>query len=149
MANNCTLFSAELNIATSEERDWLRRAVYDPDEMSEAMRVVWLREFGECLLPAVLDDDPPWPDFNAAVGEGDLWVWSMDYGDVYNVALLVQVFLARFDRDDRWGMEWVNTCSKPRPGEFGGGAVFVTKDEMRFMTTSEWLREQVEGHCTN
>ena len=43
---------------------------------------------------------------------------------------LVQKFLKRFRPDQWWSLTYAATCSKPRVGEFGGGAVFVTADEI-------------------
>ena len=34
------------------------------------------------------------------------------------------------------------TCSKMRPDEFGGFAIFITRDEIRSISTWEWLEEQ-------
>jgi hypothetical protein len=34
------------------------------------------------------------------------------------------------------------TCSKMRPDEFGGFAIFITRDGIRSVSTWQWLREQ-------
>jgi hypothetical protein len=34
------------------------------------------------------------------------------------------------------------TCSKMRPDEFGGFAIFITRDDVRSMSTWQWLEEQ-------
>ena len=36
-------------------------------------------------------------------------------------------------------------CDRMRPGEFAGGAIFITREEIRWMTTGEWLRRQRLG----
>jgi hypothetical protein len=39
-------------------------------------------------------------------------------------------------------IEGAATCSKMRPGEFGGFAHLITRDEVRSMSTWQWLHEQ-------
>ena len=44
-------------------------------------------------------------------------------------------------------VEYAHTCSKMRPGEFGGGAWFITREGTEFVNTGSWLsnREAEEG----
>ena len=58
-----------------------------------------------------------------------LWFYAEESGSPDNVAWLVQKFLKRFRPDQCWSLTYAATCSKPRVGEFGGGAVFVTADD--------------------
>ncbi len=67
-----------------------------------------------------------------------LWFRSAEYGNVAQVAHLVQKFLKQFAPSDSWSLTWATTCSKPRAGEFGGAAVFITASD------SSWLRQQRE-----
>lgn len=39
--------------------------------------------------------------------------------------------------------ETAYTCSKMRPGEFGGAAMFITANDVRYCSTQQWLQEQV------
>lgn len=39
-------------------------------------------------------------------------------------------------------IEGAATCSKMRPGEFGGFAYFITRDEIRYCSTWQWLSQQ-------
>ena len=39
-------------------------------------------------------------------------------------------------------IEGAATCSKMRPGEFGGFAILITRDDVRSMSTWQWLQEQ-------
>ena len=61
-----------------------------------------------------------------------LWIYSEQYGSVDQVAWLVQKFLRQFRPQDIWALTYACTCSKPRIAEFGGGAVIVTADELRW-----------------
>lgn len=74
-----------------------------------------------------------------------LWVYSEDSGTPEDAATLVQEFLGRFRPDDTLGFEWANTCSRPLVEAFGGGAVFVTAEEQRWMGSGHWLAEQAAG----
>jgi hypothetical protein len=38
-------------------------------------------------------------------------------------------------------IEGASTCSKMRSGEFGGFAYFITREEVRYMSTWAWLHE--------
>ncbi len=64
------------------------------------------------------------------------------WGDVSNVAWLVQKFLKKFRPDQCWSLTYSATCSKPRVGEFGGGAVFVTADTIRWQNAYDFIEEQ-------
>ena len=52
--------------------------------------------------------------------------------------------LRRLDASDypRIVIEGAATCSKMRPGEFGGFAHLITRDDVRSMSTWQWLDEQ-------
>ncbi len=58
-------------------------------------------------------------------GERELWLYSDEHGDLNQVTQFVQKFLRRFRPDQSWTLTYAETCSKPRIGEFGGGAVVV------------------------
>ena len=59
-----------------------------------------------------------------------------------NVAWLVQKFLKKFRPDQCWSLTYATTCSKPRAGEFGGGAMFVTADEIKWQNAYDFIEEQ-------
>jgi len=40
--------------------------------------------------------------------------------------------------------EYAMTCSKMRPGEFGGGAWFLTRNGAEFTGSGMWLREKIK-----
>jgi hypothetical protein len=75
-------------------------------------------------------------------------VWFHDDGETGNfeqVARFVQRFLNKFRPGECWGFEWSYDCSKPRLDAYGGGAVFVTTKEIRWLLTNQWLEEQMEA----
>jgi hypothetical protein len=71
-----------------------------------------------------------------------LWVFAEEFGDPYKVAWLVQKFLKTFRPDQCWSLTYATTCSKPRVGEFGGGAMFVTANEVRWQNAYEFVEQQ-------
>ena len=71
-----------------------------------------------------------------------LWLYAEDWGDASNVAWLVQKFLKQFRPDQCWSLTYSATCSKPRVGEFGGGAVFVTADTIQWQNAHDFIEDQ-------
>lgn len=44
-------------------------------------------------------------------------------------------------------IQGATTCSKMRADEFGGYAILITRDDIRSMSTWQWLEEQRRGAC--
>ena len=98
------------------------------------------------------DHDPDWDalgfeyTFHDDHDEGGwgrhLWVYAEESGCPDNVAWLVQKFLKKFRPDQCWSLTYSTTCSKPRTGEFGGGAVFVTADEIKWQNAYNFIEDQ-------
>ena len=45
-------------------------------------------------------------------------------------------------------LKWISkeqayTCSRMSPDGFGGGALFITVDDVQYVSTSEWLEQQI------
>ena len=83
------------------------------------------------------DDDPDQGGWGR-----HLWVYAEEYGNPDNVAWLVQKFLKTFRPDQCWSLTWASTCSKPRIGEFGGGAIFVTADEIKWQNAYQFIDDE-------
>lgn len=137
MADNYTEFSETLDNLTPDEEKWLNEQLasdpctgcpvfvadyeeHDPDETG----------YGFCVLFQCDDENC------------NLAIYSDGYGQVGRVAHLVQKFLKRYRPDQYWSLTFSNTCSSPRVGEFGGGAVFVTADEIRWHHTHDFIEQQ-------
>jgi hypothetical protein len=135
MASDFTLFSETLGVLTAEQIEWFKRQL----EFVE-------REEGEDL-PRFMQDaieagevEFLEPDFGRNFqfefqGES-LWIFSDENGSPSHAAVLVQQFLRRFRSDGYWTIGWAATCSSPRAGEFGGGAMLVTANEI--LAESGW-----------
>ena len=70
-----------------------------------------------------------------------LWLFCEEHGAPWRVAELVQRFLARFRPETYWIIRFAETCSKPRVGAFGGGALFVTAEGIEDGTDFAFLEK--------
>jgi hypothetical protein len=82
-------------------------------------------------------------DWRVEEGEDEVAVHSEDHAQLELVASILQETLIHFDLEGVITIEWSNDASKPLLDAFGGGAVVITKDEQRWMTTSSWVDEQI------
>jgi hypothetical protein len=71
-----------------------------------------------------------------------LWLHSM-YGGVDAVCAFIQHLLQKFDAQGKVSFEWSHDCSKPRVDAYGGGAAFITAQEIKSMSTTAWLNQQI------
>ena len=162
MADNYLQFSEVLANLTEPEEAWL-------EEQLQPIRVFGDKEYPEDAVPAELadteadwsgirflrdnpDHDPDWDvlgfeyhfhDDNDPGGGGrHLWLYAEDSGNADNVAWLVHKFLKQFRPGQCWSLTYAATCSKPRVGEFGGGALIVTADEIKWQNAYSFIEEQ-------
>jgi hypothetical protein len=59
------------------------------------------------------------------------------------VSAFIRAFLAKFQPDDHFVLTYAETCSSPRLGEFSGGAIIVTRDEIRRLSVYDWVEHEV------
>jgi hypothetical protein len=137
MADNYLQFSETLDAIKPREEKWLNEQLgTDPDTDCP----VFLLDYE--------DRDRDDPDYGFGVcfeGRGKtrrLWIYGEEHGDVGRVAHLVQKFLKRFRPDPCWSLTYATTCSKLRVGEFGGGAMFVTADEIRWQNAYDFIEQE-------
>ena len=165
MANNYLEFSEVLPKLTPEEEAWLQ-------EQLETIYVFGDRQYTEEGLPEGINaqeadwygirawaDLDPRPDYGEEFGfccqfcddePGEnwgrhLWFYTDEWGDPELVAHLVQKFLKRFRPNDCWSFGYAVTCSKPRAGAFGGGAVFVTANAVEYFSDGDFLEKAREA----
>lgn len=133
MANNYSLFSIRLNA--------------DPERAAEELK--WLKDKTKRL-----------EDGKAVFGYSGHAGWAVDCYDtapntIYlsseitfdpeGLGILLMNYLKEFHDEQVLKVEWAETCSKPKPDEFGGGAMVVSLDGFEFFHTSQWaLRKQAE-----
>jgi hypothetical protein len=106
-------------------------------DFCDAVQEAWEEEMPGPLCTVVSDPD----------NLDDPYVWVRDDGGevctLDNIVALIGIFLNVFGYEV-WHMEWAETCSKQRLGEFGGGAVIVTKNGTRWLSTSEWVGAETD-----
>jgi len=134
MANNYTIFSEMLVLKNQDERNWVQnvlfqlQAMFDEEEGEYPEWMETWKEFGYLGFDTEMQND-------------GLWIYAEESGNVDLVAEFVRAFLHRFYKDGFWKMTWACTCSKPRLGEFDGGAIFVTADSISWMNSSKWFSQ--------
>ena len=142
MANNYTLFSVFVPTTKPEELEWVREVTkfdyegMDNDKYDDLVRGMGLnpdhvREF--------LRDHLVFPDVTIEVDADGFYLYSEESGNTDHAIAILSAFLRKFAPDNAIGFEAAFTCSKPRPGEFGGVAVFVTANGAEWMSTGDWL----------
>ena len=160
MANNYLQFSEVIPRLTPEEEAWLRAQLQtvvvhhgqeteiDGTDETDAADAEWL---GPRFLRDKEDYDPSWggTDFQYEFDDDaysdwgrHLWVYAEESGWPDNLAWLVQKFLKKFRPDQCWSLTYAATCSKPRVGEFSGGAVFVTADAICGQSAGEFIEQE-------
>jgi len=148
MSNSYLEFSEVLVIKGKEEKEWLEEEVKDfysrqTDEQCESGESVDEEEVKKFCEKWGVEEVEDWPGFSCDVSDTEAWFHVEESGNPDNVAKLVQEYLKKFHPDYCWGMEFAYTCSRPKAGEFGGGAVFVTADAVEWVNTGYWLSEQI------
>ncbi len=72
------------------------------------------------------EEDPPSEGFALSIdpahGGTTLWMRDAGSGDPEAMIQFVKRCARAFGLTGRWGFQYANTCSRPRPGAFGGGA---------------------------
>lgn len=135
MANNYIQFSEMIGGITPEERTWIGSQL-DPD-LWEAHPPDW---------EAPVEDGFLGFDWSLDEVEGSLWLYAEETGAPEEAARFVRAFLARFRPDDSFSLTYADHCSKPRPGEFSGGAVFVTAGSIRHEDAYDWVGARGKEH---
>ena len=79
-------------------------------------------------------------DADTAEDKPAIWLHSSN-GGIDAVCAFIQHLLQKFDPQGRVTFEWSNDCSKPRVDAYGGGGAIITAQEIKTMSTCEWLRK--------
>lgn len=147
MANNYCIFSEMIGDITEEEEEWISRFLTSPedwdtpdisqddDEADDERFKDWLvfhgfREDGEDLD---MDVDCYYPNFQWDLERRErkgkkvteLWLYAEEGFDLDHVINLVVELHKKFRPKGEFTLTWAEYCSKPRIGEFGGGAVAI------------------------
>lgn len=151
MSNSYLQFSEALVLKSDEEKKWFERYVaasYTGGEGWDDIKPVseeakWWNE----LLAESQEDMAcfEW-NFTDIEGKSCVVLYSEDAAIVEHAAKLVQHFFKemRPEGKDGFSISWAEICDKSLPGQFGGGACMVTKDEIHWLNTWQWLTDLAE-----
>lgn len=159
MADYFTQWSVPLVLETREEIKWVKRVYADLLRMCELAEDLSsdddhkeyhlikkkLGDMAPSFCEGAMHDYVSF-EFDVELApdkkSGVAYFMSEENGDIEQVAVVLRDFLEKFHPDRSVGFEWAATCSKMRPDGFGGGAVFVTAQDIKYMSTNVWLEEQ-------
>ena len=76
--------------------------------------------------------------------DGNLWFAGMEAFNPEYVAILLHEWMLAFDIEGRAvAFTFAEICDKPRPDEFGGGAVVVSHSGIEFLHTHSWVEQTI------
>lgn len=129
MANYYTQFSVGLDNIPEEDYPYLRGLV----KRVEAAQ-------------GPLYEEEDWLSFECKLDEenGQLWIYSDEDGDPSDAADEIQKYLKECQPGWKVELYWANTCSKPLPGGFDGGACLITADEIFWFSLREMLKQKLD-----
>ena len=118
--------------------EWLNGITNYPADLKEKMRAANEDIFDE-------DGVVQYTITDASLEDGDpttVWVYFDDGDMQVTVAILEYAMATMPEMLSPQGFEWADTCSRPRIGEFGGGAVALWRGkDTQWMNTSYWLSQ--------
>ncbi len=151
MANNYLQFALSFPLKTRAEQQWCEKTMTaltdllecsadgDPDEKTQLAK-----ELGD-LGHVVMSEGYDFIDFEWFCSATEMHIYAEESGNPELVAAFLQQYLERFQPTGSLSFSWAFTCSKMRPGEFGGGAAFVTAKGIKFIDTASWAEEQASA----
>ena len=158
MANNYTDFSFMLPLPEGQYRAELAafvaayeaekaaagKGLFGADDAEEATRVATSE-----VAPEGMNEDDWYLQYAGVdyqVEEHGLWVSAQNSeGNVDAAVLLARRFLTHFGLDNHGVViEWACTCSKPRLGEFYGGAVLVTTEDEYVVNPGDFCAQEAQ-----
>lgn len=139
MANNYCQWSEHFTLRNQEEIDWIKSALEGRSDSNIA-------DYLKSKFNIEVSGNLNWPDFQYAFDDKGVTLYSEGYGNLNNLAAIVQAFLTKFQPSGYFTIEWADTCSKPRPKEFGGGAAFITANKIDYLSTITWVEEKVKTY---
>jgi len=138
MADYFTNFSLMFSLPSAEAQTYALELaekasrIREDDEQSEDFP----KELADVVEDWSFDTNP-----DTEEGKPALWLHSSN-GGIDATCALIQHLLRKFDPQGRVTFEWSHDCSKPRTDAYGGGAAIVTANEIKSMSTAEWLNQQ-------
>lgn len=140
MADYFTNFSTVLSLPTKEAQQYALNLGAKASEGFQGENIA--EDFPDSLKDMIED----WSfEVEAETASNGLWLHSSN-GGIDAVCSFIQHLLQCFDPDGCASIEWSHDCSKPRTDGFGGGAAFITANDIQTITTGEWLQGLLQRH---
>ncbi len=149
MANNYLQFSEQLISLSKEESEWIALLAFlasdkdDPDHYDDDRNPT--SDMAKLAVELFPEESYIYTEVFGPQDDGTYSVWfqSEECDDPEAVGTLVQAFLKKFRHGQNisWPLTWAETCSKSRVGEFAGGAMLVTEDNIFIKHTNEIISE--------
>ena len=143
MANNYTHFSFEFKINSPAEAEYLETVLQSADSYDEGGTA-------KDIIDDVFEDYEEYGclgfDYKIECGADGGEVWIHDDGGEGNVDYVVQflqAYMLKFKVRSPICFEFAFTCSSPRVGEFGGGAVIVFAHDSKWLNSATWIKEKL------
>lgn len=127
MADDYVSFSTKIDRLSSEDAEWLKKEI--------ALLKVRDGEGGLGFNYEFLKDDLD-PDHHR---NGMLYVYSMHNAVIEPACTFIQHFLQERRSGGFVQLTWAEYCPIPRAHAFGGGAVFITAKEIKYLIMDAWL----------
>jgi len=126
-----SVLDSEGNWITDEEHDPEDEARAELDRLAMKLGMTEEYKFGGHL------------GYERHVRDPEVYYLYCEEGLGGETAVLLQYILQGLDKNiEHIQVEGASTCSKLRPGEFGGWACHITRDDIKWYGTGQWLREQ-------
>lgn len=142
MANNYVQFCVELEVAegkTHEVKE-ITDLIKDSDSPATVQHPIFNSETGRLFLNIARDSTLFFTEMYPHRPK-ELYVFDSEYGNPEAAAHFIQMLAAHqlIVVKDYVLLTWAESCSKPRPGEFNGGACMITAEEVIWQETpNEW-----------
>lgn len=130
-----------------KDADLARRRMVAIAEFIRATEPFTTNPFPEELFPdgvgqddqkAIVDESEM--GFQWELLDGQLVFYQMDFINMEQAVAVAQLMLDLEDDDNIYTAEWSISCSKARPGEFGGGAVAFNRRNAEWLDTGRAAR---------
>lgn len=127
MANNYHQWSAEIDNLTAAELDWFETSL--DEEREDLADLPWYCDAAESI------------DFSRYIDRDECCIhfYAEESGDLESLEALIKKFIRKFRPDFIFSVTWADTCSKMRVGEFGGGAMVVSRFKTQWMNTYNYV----------
>lgn len=153
MADYYTSWSFALEVS-QEELEWVKKVFEQLEKMTDTaddgardvLRDEIETKFGVIVGDVFEDDGHDFIPFDYSWNDTDersIWFHG-DCGGQVGAAEIVRAFLQQWRPTASTNITWAETCSKPRPGDFAGGAIFITATSKTFFHTADWLKQMHE-----